>query len=434
MVIYLIISLALIGLGALCIIPLIRLMESRPILLLWSILFAFVYSSLYDPSDLPVVSIAGINFNQMDMIGPIILGLSFPFVFIRLRDGFGRSDVLLLVFFLWSMILGLNYILGLRAFGLQVATNEFRSYFYIICIALYVATLDIETLWPKIERLVLIGAFCLFIISIIGFWDGDFSRGGRPITSSHALLILQAMLIGIFMYDRGQLNPFLIPFIVALFPLLIALQHRSVWIVTLLCFIFVFVVLPSLRGKIMKFGLIGILVFCGLCGIVFGNTMFEALADSYDEATLTGASYGTNTFLWRIQGWGGLLTGGQMDSAQDFLIGNPFGTGWGRTVLTSAGVEQVREESPHNFYVQTFLRGGGLGILAFLALYIILLRKLLYRARVDLEFRPILLCLTVVMFSQVIFYIPYGFDYVQAIFLGSGIAWLRHSETVNATI
>jgi O-antigen ligase len=120
-----------------------------------------------------------------------------------------------------------------------------------------------------------------------------------------------------------------------------------------------------------------------------------------------------------------------MQSTQNYLIGNPFGTGWERTVLTSDGVQQLRDETPHNFYVQTLLRGGGIGILTFLTLYFMLLCKLFYRAKIDREVRPILLCLIVLLTTQLIYYIPYGFDYVQAIFLGAGIAWLRNFERVT---
>ena len=434
MPIYLIILLALIFLGALLFIPFVRFLERRPMVLLYAIVLVFVYSSLFNPADLPVVSVAGINFNQMDIIGPIILGLSFPFLFFHLRNGWVKRDVVLLVLLLWSMILGLNYILGLRAFGLQVATNEFRSYFYIICIALYVASLDIQVVWPKIEKLFLFGSFCLFVISIIGFLDGDFSRGGRPVASYHALLILQAMLIGIFMHNRGRLRHSLIPFVVGLFPLLVILQHRSIWVVMLFSFVFVFMLVPNMRRRVVQSGLIGILVVGGLCGIVFGATIFEALKDSYDEAALMGTSEKTNTFIWRMQGWSSLLSGKQMNSVQDLLIGNPFGSGWERTVLTSDGVKEVRTESPHNFYVQTLLRGGVFGFLAFLGLHIMLLRNMCFQARINRELRPFFHCLTVLIASQMIYYVPYGSDYVQAIFLGSGIAWLRHSETVKGAL
>ena len=247
MIIYLIIVCALVGVGLLLIIPAIRLFESRPLLSLCPLVLIFVATSFYNNGLLISFVWSGITINVIDVIGPLLLCLTFPFFFARLRDGCGRHDLLLLLLMLWSCVLGLNYSLGLRAFGLQVATNEFRSYFYMICIALYVASLDIERVWQKLEKLVLFAAFCLSIVAIIGFMDGGFSRGSRPVGSSHALLILQALLIAIFMHQRGQLRAWLIPLVVALLPLLIVLQHRSVWIVAIIALALVLCLLPSLR-------------------------------------------------------------------------------------------------------------------------------------------------------------------------------------------
>ena len=289
-----------------------------------------------------------------------------------------------------------------------------------------------------IEKLFLFGAFCLSVIAIIGFLDGDFSPTGRPIGSAHALFILQALLIAIFMHSRGDLHPYYIPFLVALFPLLIVLQHRSVWVAVIISFALVIWLLPSLRSALIKWGVIGTVVFGGLCAVIFGSTIFEALTDSYEEAASssldTSGGGGASTFSWRVQGWIGLLTGEQMDSVREVLIGNPFGTGYDRITLTSGGVPIVRSESPHNFYVKTLLRGGVCGFLAFIALHGILLRGLFQHAKQDATARPFLLCLAVLIASQLVYYIPYGSDFIQAIILGSGIAWLRQSETVNAAI
>jgi len=434
MLINLIIVCALVGLALLLIIPAIRLLESRPLLSLCPLVLIFVATSFYNNGLLISFVWSGITINVIDVIGPLLLCLTFPFFFARLRDGCGRHDLLLLLLLLWSMILGWNYILGLRAFGLQVATNEFRSYFYMICIALYVASLDIARVWQKLEKLVLFAAFCLSIVAIIGFVDGGIARGSRPISSSHALLILQALLIAIFMHQRGQLRAWLIPLVVALLPLLIILQHRSVWIVAIIALALVLCLLPSLRTALIQWGVIGTVVCGGLCTLVFGATLLESLAESYNDAAAssldpTGADGSSTTFSWRVQGWTALLTGEQMDSARERLIGNPFGTGWERIMLTSDGVPIVRSESPHNLYVQTLLRGGALGLLAFVALHGMLLRGLLRRAKLDAAARPFLLCMAVLLASQLVYYLVYGSDYIQAIFLGSAIGWLRHSET-----
>jgi len=437
MILNLIIVCALVGLGILLVIPAIRLLESRPLLSLCPLVLIFVATSFYNNGQPISYEWGGININIIDLIGPLLLCLTFPFFFARLRDGCGRHDVLLLLLLLWSGILGLNYILGLRVFGLQGATNEFRGYFYIICIALYVASLDIARVWLKLEKLVLFAAFCLSIVAIVGFVEGGFSREDRPIGSSLALLILQALLIAIFMHQRGQLRLWLIPLVVALLPLVIVLQHRSVWIVAIIALALVLWLLPSLRTALIQWGVIGTVVCGGLCALVFGSTLLEALTESYADAAASaldpsGADGGGTTFSWRVQGWTALLTGEQMDSARERLVGNPFGTGYDRIMLTGDGVKQLRSESPHNFYVQTMLRGGALGLLAFLALHGMLLSGLLRRAKRDVASRPFLLCMAVLVASQLVYYLVYGSDYIQAIFLGSAIGWLRHSETRHA--
>ena len=124
----LIIVCALAGVALLLVVPVIRLLESRPLLSLCPLVLIFVATSFFYPISFDW---GGINITVVDVIGPLLLCLTFPFVFARLRDGCGRHDLLLLLLLLWSCVLGLNYILGLRAFGVQVATNEFRSYFYI---------------------------------------------------------------------------------------------------------------------------------------------------------------------------------------------------------------------------------------------------------------------------------------------------------------
>ena len=187
----------------------------------------------------------------------------------------------------------------------------------------------------------------------------------------------------------------------------------------------------------MRWGVIGTVVCGGLCTLVFGATLLEALTESYADAAASaldpsGADGGGTTFSWRVQGWTALLTGEQMDSARERLVGNPFGTGYDRIMLTGDGVKQLRSESPHNFYVQTLLRGGALGLLAFVALHGLLLRGLLRCAKRDVASRSFLLCMAVLVASQLVYYLVYGSDYIQAIFLGSAIGWLRHSETRHA--
>jgi O-antigen ligase len=412
-------------------VPVIRLLESRPHILVGIVVLLFVVAAFFSSGQLPIVVLGGITINPLDVICPVLLVLAFPYFFFRLCKGFSRTDALLLLLLLWSLILGFNYIVGLKTFGLQVATNEFRSYFYIICAVYYVASRDVHLMWEKMEKFWLFGAICLFFFAAVSLSDGDFSRGGRPIDSTHTLFILQAMVIGLFMQVRGHLHPYFIPLLVAFFPMLIVLQHRSVWVVMIFTGIMVFWKLPIVRARFVKWGLIGLIVFGGLGAVVFGDALLGALADSYEEAVGGQSSESNSTWGWRLQGWGDLLTGEQMESLRDMFLGNPFGTGWERTVLTSDGVSQVRTESPHNFYLQTLLRSGLIGLGAFLALHGMVIRKLMYCARRNVSLSAVSLCIAVLILAQLVYYIPYGSDYIQAILLGSAISWIRYCETMK---
>ena len=421
----------LLALGCLLVvagIPLIRFMEGKPDVPIWIIVLIFIGSSLFHDDRLPIVNLGVLSINPLDVAAPILFALAFPFVFFRLRDGFGKKDLALLMLLVWSGILLFNYVLGLREFGLQVATNEFRGYFYIICVSLYVASLRIVGLWYRIEYMFIFGTLCLLIVILIGFTGADFSRTGRPVGSAQALFVLQSLLIGIFIYDRGHLKRYLVPLFAALVPILIILQHRSIWVVMLCSLGLVLWLLPLRRAELIQWGMAGMLVLGGLFGVIFGAKLVAAVAGSYEEAVSVNTTRGTSTFAWRMQGWHSLLTGKQMNTVGQILLGNSFGAGWERKALASDGVLILRTESPHNFYVQTILRSGMIGLTAFLILHVTLIRGLLRSARTSTQWRSIYLCLVVLVISQMIYYIPYGSDFIQAILLGAAIGWVRESD------
>ena len=82
MIIYLIIVCALVGLAILMIMPAIRLLESRPILLLWVLVLIFVALSLFGIVQLFVINFGEISIN---VIAPILLFLTFRFFCVLAR-------------------------------------------------------------------------------------------------------------------------------------------------------------------------------------------------------------------------------------------------------------------------------------------------------------------------------------------------------------
>ncbi|MEM1223327.1 MAG: O-antigen ligase family protein [Verrucomicrobiota bacterium] len=425
---YLFIGIPFIALALCFTVPTLRFFETRPDVLVGLVVLLFVVEQMFPMNQLPPISLGGINVFPLDIVCPVLLIFAAPYVYSGLKFGFKRKDIPFLALLVWGMFLSLNFLLGIREYGIQVATNEFRGYLYIISVAVYVSTLNMDYIWPKIEKFWIYGSVALTIVALVGYTDGDLSRQGRPLDSTPTFFLLQAAIIGLFMYVRGTLQRHMVPFCLMLFPMLIILQHRSVWITSLLALSIILWVVPQVRSLILKWGSIAFFVFGTVAIVAFGEPLFEALADSYQEAVTTRTDKNTSTFVWRLQGWTGLITGGQMDSAKEILLGNPFGTGWERVVMTSDGLEEVRTESPHNYYLQTFLRCGLLGIIALLGIHFYGLRHLRYRAYFDRNLRPILLCLFILLACQMLFYFVYGSAFIQAVLLGAVIGFLRQTH------
>jgi hypothetical protein len=295
----------------------------------------------------------------------------------------------------------------------------------VIAVGIFVATRDADFLWPRIEQVFLVGATILLVFTLFGFSDGDFSRDARPLPSDHALLILQAAWMGLFMYESGRLRKNFLPLVFIFLPLVVVLQHRSVWVVLLISAILVARSLRRTRAIFMKATVTGAAVFAVVGFAFFGGTIFKALAESYEEATTTRESGQGSTFLWRMEGWFGLLLGEQMDSVGEVLVGNAFGTGWEREITTGSGAKAIVEASPHNYYVQTALRSGVIGVLLFVYVYYALIQRLLRRAAVDPERNLVFRCLAILLVCQLIYYIPYSADPVQAILLGVALGFTR---------
>ena len=78
------------------------------------------------------------------------------------------------------------------------------------------------------------------------------------------------------------------------------------------------------------------------------------------------------TFEWRTEGWSTLLEGWS-GSPLNWIIGEPFGSGFARDV---SGDLVASTTDPHNFYIMTLLRTGVIGMLAFIILAVGLLRAL----------------------------------------------------------
>jgi O-Antigen ligase len=81
---------------------------------------------------------------------------------------------------------------------------------------------------------------------------------------------------------------------------------------------------------------------------------------------------GSGNLSWRVQGWSDLVTAWSRSPA-DWAIGQPVGSGFTRRV---EGIVTNTQYGPHDFYIEILVRTGFVGLVAFVALTVGLLRAL----------------------------------------------------------
>ncbi|WP_306190781.1 hypothetical protein [Streptomyces sp. MK5] len=281
---------------------------------------------------------------------------------------------------------------GAGEFGLEHAVNECRPYAFFLAAALYVATADARV---EIARFIA-KAWCILavtyaLVAISRWRETGFSSANenivvdgalvtaRPVFAAAALVIGQAALLLIAMRLHTLRHRLLA---VGLLLAVLLLQHRTVWIATAIA-IAAYLLLGRAVGT-ERFAVFGATVCAGVIGLV-GFSMFSLGPVKQDILSSYSTMQGTHsTFAWRVAGWNGLL--GQKDTFVDLLVGRPFGTGYAR--LIDGNLVTV---SPHNFYIQTFLRLGIAGLVLLVGLYLWILLNLRSGSRTDLLGRLILL-------------------------------------------
>ncbi|WP_269523423.1 O-antigen ligase family protein [Coraliomargarita parva] len=423
-----ILILVLLGLvGALCAafaLPLARYIERHPEVLVAAVFLVYLYSATMTEGASLAVSLGGMNVFPLDLLCPLMLLFAFPFYYGKLKYGFSKQDIELLILLAWAMVLGWNFLAGCREFGLQAATNGFRGYLYVICIAIYTASLSVSDVWPKVEKLIFAAAAGLVLIALAGYSDGDLSRAGRPLSSNETMVLLEAFVVAAVAFAAGRLKPFYFMVSLSLLPMILLLQHRSVWVVTACAIFGLYWTLPALRSLLLKILLIGGIVGTVAAFAFTGDAIFKALDESTEEAFSD-----ESTMSWRYVGWLSLLTGEQMDSVKEVAIGNSFGSGWGRTFKGSDGrTIEIENVKPHNYYIQTLLRGGVVGLGLLLVMYCRFLRL----RRADMPANPVYSSASKALFvtalCQLVYYLPYDADTAQAVFLGLAISAVRQSR------
>jgi len=335
----------------------------------------------------------------------------------------------------FGFVLLLSFAIGIVRNG-TAAGVDFRVYFYFWAATLYGMTFPMPVdqvskvigTFVKVGLAVAVVAAYRWIVEGFDIVDlmpehGPWSDAGfRVVTSEQALILAQLFLLTAFL---GFLHPSLIAFRWLAGPLLlmvVVLQHRSVWLV-LIAGVWAALFIPSKTKVQRKNGMVAVLMF-GLVMVPvalsgkFGAVSESVGASAYRAATLSDTA-GERLYSW--QSLIGKIVGG---GPVTVTIGEPFGSDNTRYSSEGFSAKKISYQA-HNFFVQTLLRTGVLGLALFLASLIFLFKNLnrLRQDPVQGEFARALMVLAI---TQVVFYIPYGANYLQALLLGVGFSFVYH--------
>jgi O-antigen ligase len=337
-------------------------------------------------------------------------------------DRLTTAQWLLIVFgvlTIWALVRGTS------PFGVPAAVNEARKFLGFGAVALYFATAQPRRdLMERIGNLLLLAAAILAVFTLVrwvagvaGMSGGFFGRDDdlRVLPASLAFLIAQAAIVAFpYIIDRAAgWRRLIAP---ALLVLVVLLQHRTVWVATAVGAALLFYRERALARRALTVLLMVVGLLAALSFTLFDDPDVQ-LGDQ-----LSSSAQSTATFEWRYEGWRALLTDSGPEGPGEVVVGKPFGGGWGRTLPNGLRIEN--HISPHNFYLETFLRVGVLGLAILLALYVLVLRGLMTRSDRVAAATELLSphVLGVVIALQLLYYITYTPDLSQVMLLGLGCA------------
>lgn len=389
-----------------------------------AVLLAFLYDALIiDPQPVTVGSLhifpADIVFLPLGVIAAV-----------RIASTLSRRSLAV-----WAPLLILGGLLlfsfarGVMVVGVQPAGVEFRHFFYFIFGAAYFASFTASRL--RLTGLVTAAAAVVAALALLALvrWPLELSGAGiaaawkkngplRVLTAHEAMLLGQAFILCCTLWMAGRASGRVIAAALSLATGILLLQHRTVWLAVAL----VIMLLALNRAWRSRRALVASVTIAGLITVV----LLVALQMEGPFGESLGA-YGTDprTLWWRVVGWRELLA--QVSDPLAILFGRPFGSGFARQID-----DQLVRVSPHNFYVETLLRAGVVGVALLLLTYLVTFRRLL-RLRSRSAMPAAIDSLLALLVTQLIFFWTYAPSYEQCIVLGTALsvcarAWPRTAD------
>lgn len=336
-------------------------------------------------------------------------------------------------------IMSLSFVWGLNNYGTSAGV-EFRNEFYFLASLFYFASFS----WTKkrITRLLgwLLPSTMLLLVVVWYRWTADavgldwfepiWRDADETGVAMRVINAQQTWLLGLVFIvlaysaiGRHSLTRWSLA-LPLIFITVIGLQHRSVWVATVLPVALALFIVKRNRGKSASRMLaIGVALTLVLLPLL-ATERFSAVTSSVSEQAIRATSTEEGTFVARVQSWDALLRQWINGGPIAWAIGNPYGSGYWRQV-GPRGEEVVW--SPHNYYVQLLLRTGSLGMLAFLFFNLYLFRGT-WRlgSGPNNKFNGYSMLGALISFA--LFNIPYSPTYTQGLLLGVILSVVMHYQ------
>jgi hypothetical protein len=367
------------------------------------------------------VAVGPLNIFASDLLIAVLLGGSIARM-LRMPRLTNPQRLMVLFFLLvaWSMARSL-----VDADSVEAVAGA-RSYLQFISAALYFSTVEpnreffdrIASLWFFAAAALCALALMRWVSNAVGITGGVFGSGQslRVLPSSGALLIAQAAILALPL--MGQRSRRLLRWLTPVFLVFVLiLQHRTVWIVTIISVVYLLYRERSLTKNLL--GAIG-------AGLALLAVLTFTVLENHDlEVTesLAESAQNTDTFSWRAAGWRALMRDAGPDGMAEWVVGRPMGVGWDRIMIHGPTIVTVGV-SPHNYYLEALLRVGIIGLAAILAVYAMALDGTRRGFPHDRGGDRLLSAnaLHVVIALHLVYYLSYSNDPAQGLLLGLGCA------------
>lgn len=322
---------------------------------------------------------------------------------------------------------------GMFMYGFEAAGSDVRRYVYYWGAVLYFLSFkDIRRPVQDYLKAVLVASLALVLLAIFRLVVGTMglemanqwqamarSPGGaniRVLNAEQTFMLGVAFFISLrhFMLGKGagwQRTVFYI-----LGPIIVLMQHRTIWILVGVGVLWLLFGDPRFRRRVWL-GVIGAaVVFAAVSWLLFGPHTREI------EASLRGSVTNVESFAWRLEGWRQLLLDSPAapSTSLERIFGKPFGAGYARYI------NGVRVDvNPHNYYIQTVLRLGILGlVLLLVVLFKPLLRMLVRTLTQRLNISGIEDFWLLYVLLQAIYFITYPPTFDQGLLMGFALCGL----------